>query len=153
MLTEARIFRIVDSSIKDISKRVAKIEVVSLPNMEVLPAERPWTLFAKTEGDYDLIMILSTDHKVFREISRNMKRSGDASEAEILIYMKEFFNIWCGHVISAVNQSGCLSAEFAVSELIEGHYEHSSECPAKFHGQYYYESPYGTMKLETLYCS
>lgn len=140
-----------DRAIKDISRRVAGTEVTSLPDANMLSAENPWSLFTKTEGDYDLTVILSTDRQVLKEMTCNMKRGGEASEADVSAYMREFFNIWCGHVISAVNRAACLKAEFAVASMIEGIYEHSAHRTVGFHGQYYYESPYGIMKLEALY--
>ncbi len=150
MFSQADLSQIIDSAVKDISKRVAKTEVIRIPYIGNLPIQEPWTFFSKTEGDYDLTVAFCTDRQVVNAMVRNMKRGSEATEEEVSAYMQEFFNILCGHIISAVNQSGCLKAYFSIPTLIQGGYEHTSDLPIRFHSKYDYDSPYGAMRLEAL---
>ena len=151
MFTKETIFPIIDSAMKDISNRVAKVQVTSLTGDVSLSADDPFTIFSTTKGDYTLTVVFCTDYCVLQELTHNMKRNGEeVSEEEISIYMKEFFNILCGHIISAVNRTEHLCADFGVPNFVKGCYKEKLSASIHFHGQYYYDSPYGRLKLETL---
>ncbi len=150
MLTEKEISQIIDSAVIDISKGVAKTDVVRVCEPKGFLAEHPCTIFTKTKGDYDLVILFCTDRGVFRELTRNMKRGADVCNEDIAIYMSEFFNIFCGHVVSAVNRIEHVKAYFDVPNFVEGDYDCDTGS-IRFHKKHYYDSPYGTMKLEALY--
>ena len=151
MFTEAKLFQILDSAVKDISHRVAKTDVVNVPDVNQISAANPCSIFTKTTGDYKLMVVLCADYDVLKEMTRNMKHGMEASEEDVSVYMREFFNIFCGHVVSAMNQCQHLKAYFDVPSFIFGTNEVLSDAKLKFHGRYYYKSEYGSLALEALY--
>ena len=151
MWTEPELFQIFDSALKDISKRVAKMEVVSCPGTASLSAQESWSLFSKTAGDYPITVVFRTNSSVLKAITYNMKRRpDDITQEEISVYTKEFFNILCGHVISAVNQATGATAFFQVPEIQRGTYSTPEDRHLELHSKYYYKCPYGLIVLEAL---
>lgn len=152
MFTEAKLFQILDSSVKDISRKVAKIEVANKPELKALSAARPCWIYTKTKGDYDLSFALCADYGVLEAITRNMKRGADADQDDVKLYMQEFLNILFGHIVSRMNQSIQVKVFFDVPRFTCCAEEKPVDNrPVKFHSKYYYDSPYGELELETVY--
>ncbi len=148
MLSSSKITNIMDASVKDISKRVAKIDVsVEAEDMYHEPST-PYTLFVTTSGDLQLTLSLCTDKSVLKTITENMKRGQDASDEDILIYTSEYFNILCGHIVSSINRNFLLKTDFSVPQVVEGICFRPKE--DEIHHQRFYNYNCGTVKFETL---
>lgn len=151
MFTEAKLFPILDSAMKDISRRVAKIEVENKPRASKLIASRPCSIYTRTRGDYEMTFVISADRQVLKELVIAMRHGKETSEEEVPVYMKEFLNILFGHIVSKMNQSERVQAHFDVPSFVDGPYKKTGSEQLKFHGKYFYDSPYGSLELETLY--
>ena len=114
MLPAFDISEIIDKSVKDISKRVAKIDV-SKEKINLLgKLETPYTIFSAINGDYQIILSFCTDRAVLKAIAENMMHGKELNEDEVLIYTSEYFNILCGHVVSSINREFYLKSSFSV---------------------------------------
>lgn len=149
MDTPIDLFYIVDSAVKDISKRVAKLNISNTESVKI-EADDTCTLYTTTSGDYHLTIALHTDSRVLRAITENMKRSAAVSEEDIAIYPIEYFNILCGHVVTAMNNIQRTKARFDIPRIIIGPYETIYNTPEQ-RWEYCYDCPYGPVKLETFY--
>lgn len=152
MFTEERLFEVLDSAVKDISHRVVKIDVVNIPEGGKLPAAQPCSVYTKTRGDYEMTFVLYTDYKLLEKMTSNMKRGAAATEEEIPLYMEEFLNILCGHIVSNMNKEEKLKVFFDVPRFIRGEYRDSDEKARRFSGRYHYSSPYGSLELK-VFCN
>lgn len=142
-------YEILDHAIKDISKRVAKMDFTNASDWE-MDANHSSSLVITTHGDYVLTIVFHTSDEVLHGITQNMKHGAEVKEGDIAIYAAEYFNILCGHVISAMNRSAHRDARFNVPQIIEG------ECPEdKVQGlkqkALYYCCPLGNVKVETFF--
>lgn len=150
MFTEERLFEVLDSAVKDISHRVVKIDVVNLPDGASVPSLQPCNIYTKTRGDYEMTFVLCTDYAVLKEMTRNMKRGAEASEEDVPLYMEEFLNILCGHIVSKMNKKEKLKVFFDVPCFVRGEYRADETASDKFEGSYHYDSPYGSLELKVL---
>ncbi len=150
MLQAYDISEIIDSSVKDISKRVAKIDVFVEKGEAFGNFEKPYTIFSTTSGDYQMMLSFCTDKSVLRAIAENMTHGRQPlDEEEVLVYTSEYFNILCGHVISAINKEFYLKTYFSVPTVIKGD---GICCPDSHFVQYQklYNYYYGSAKIEAL---
>lgn len=150
MFSEERLFEILDSAVKDISHRVVKLDVVNMPENSCVTALQPCNIHTKTNGDYEMTFVLCTDYQVLKEMTRNMKRGAEASEEDVPLYMQEFLNILCGHIVSKMNKRTNLKVFFDVPCFVRGEFKAKNEDQSKFSGKYCYDSPYGSLELQVL---
>lgn len=143
------LYEILDSAVKDITKRVAKMELTNVGTSDI-DQEKARSLVTTTHGDYVLTIIFHTSDVVLKGITRNMKRGGDVEESDIAIYAAEYFNILCGHVISAMNRKAHTAARFGIPKVIKGGYQ-EDVAEGKQGRALYYASPLGTVKVETYF--
>lgn len=151
MFTEERLYEVLDSAVKDISHRVVKIDVVNVPERGGIPALQPCNIYTKTRGDYEMTFVLCTEYEMLKKMTSNMKRGAEASEEDVPLYMEEFLNILCGHIVSKMNKSEKLKVFFDVPRFVRGEYRGNGS-PAGFSGEYCYDSPYGSLELK-VFCS
>lgn len=142
---------IADFAMKDISKRVAKLMVAnsslpSLQNSEIC------TLFANVFGDYSLIIALTASREFFYGATQNMMRGEPPTENDITVYMPEFFNILCGHIVTTINKTMGTSARFGVPRFIEGFFNSAAPCNTTPAAELAYSSCFGFAILR-IYCS
>lgn len=143
---------IMDTAVKDISQRVAQLAVQNADKQD-WKAENSFSVLATTQGDYDLTIVFCTKSEILRTITENMKHGREASEEDIPVYITEFFNILCGHIVSAMNSKCHCKARFGIPKLISGLYEpeytqdtHSSH----WKQEYFYHCNNGVIRVETL---
>ncbi|MCQ4726098.1 chemotaxis protein CheX [Anaerotignum faecicola] len=149
MLPAFDISEIIDKSVKDISKRVAKIDV-SKEKINLLgKLEAPYTIFSAINGDYQIILSFCTDRAVLKAIAENMMHGKELNEDEVLIYTSEYFNILCGHVVSSINREFYLKSSFSVPKIVEGVDIPISHSHVRH--QMFYDYSYGTAKIEALH--
>lgn len=148
MFSEERLFEILDSAVKDISHRVVNIDVVNSPDNNKKTSLQPCSVYTKTKGDYEMTFVLSTDYEVLKQMTQNMKRGAEASEEEVPLYIQEFLNILCGHIVSKMNKRTNLKVFFDVPSFVKGEFEPKGK--GKFTKQYYYDSPYGSLGIKVL---
>lgn len=145
------LYDILDSAVKDITKRVAKMELINVGTSEI-DADKASSLVTTTHGDYVLTIIFHTSDDVLKGITQNMKRGADVAESDIAIYAAEYFNILCGHIISAMNRRAHTAARFGIPKVIKGGYE-NSQAQGNQGQALYYRCPLGTVKVETYFQS
>lgn len=111
--------RIVDCTVRDITKRMSGIHLIRTD-------KEPWTLdnavsslVTEVAGDYSFTVTCCADNKLLHTIAEHMKRS-PVSDDEVGIYTTEYFNTLCGHVVSQINHLNQASARFKVPQFIEG---------------------------------
>lgn len=141
-------YEILDSAVKDITKRVAKMDFTSTGVSEILGHSS--SLVTTTQGDYILTIIFHTSDVVLMGITQNMKRGAAVEEGDIAIYAAEYFNILCGHVVSAMNQKAHTAARFAIPKVIKGGYT-DEEVQASNKNALFYCCPLGMVKVETFF--
>lgn len=151
MFSEKRLFEVLDSAMKDISHRVGKLDVVNLPEGSGITSLQPCCVHTRTKGDYEMTFVLCTDYEVLKEMTRNMKHGVEASEDDVPLYMEEFLNILCGHIVSKMNKRTNLKVFFDIPCFVKGEYKAANEEKTKLTGKYCYDSPCGSLELQVLY--
>lgn len=148
MLPFQVISQIVDECTLDISKRVAKIDVAIKQDDIIYEAEKPFTLYVTTSGDYNMIVSLCMDKSILETITKNMKHCSSVSDEDISICVIEYFNILCGRIISSVNKQLSLKSYFSIPQLIEGICFKPDKSCAIY--ERFYDFNCGIAKFETL---
>lgn len=143
---------IMDSAVKDISKRVARL-TVQIADRQDWHAEDSYSVLATIQGDYNLTIVFCMEANMLRTITENMKHGMEASEEDIPVYITEFFNILCGHIVSAMNTKCHCKARFGIPKLICGIYEPeiTQDFPyPQCRHEYFYHCDSGIIRMETL---
>lgn len=140
---------ILDSAVKDISKRVVGISMQMVPGCH-MEADDLYSLTVTTVGDYEMTLVMNAEHRTLQLMTERMKHGEEASDADIHIYMTEFYNILCGHIVSDLNRKNHSKARFGIPNIRRGFYELSTKQGQQFSQTYYYDCDYGTIKMEVL---
>lgn len=152
MSAESNLSEITDRAVKDISKKVARVEMHNADSA-VIDDENSSSLVTTAKGDYELTIVFYTSICVMRAITENMKRGESADEEDIAVYTKEFFNILCGHVISMLNRSIHASARFGIPQFLKGPYREDEHSMPQALNEMCYQCSYGPVKIRTIFQS
>lgn len=106
-----------------------KMTGVSMQAVEA-PANRsrhnPVLKILITDGGRGQVTALySTSNSAFHKIADGMKRRPVEDEAEMVVYIKEYFNVLCGNIISRINREKKASFRFGVPSYHEQGFEKS----------------------------
>lgn len=146
MLTERNLLEITDHVVKDISRRVAHLEIQNVDVVSIDTADSS-SLIINTDGNYPLTMVLHAGSRVLRGITQHMKHGEAFDDDEVCVYTTEFFNILCGHVITEVNNRSHTVTRFGIPKVVKGAY--SLLPPARKMGSLFYTSNYGPVIVQT----
>lgn len=141
---------IVDNTFKDITKKVAKIEMSNI-DYATFDDETSKSLVINTFGEYKITIVFYTGINVMRAITENMRKGKKAADSEINIYIKEYFNIFCGRVITTMNNITKMSAKFSVPNFIDGIYSDNTTQYDLDLKELYYSSDYGPVKIQVIH--
>ncbi len=148
MMTEAEVEKILDSSVKDISRRVGKLEVIDSQKGSVGKLESPYHVFVVTTGEIQGVFSLCVDGKVMETMARNMMHGADVGEKDIEYCAMEFVNILCGQMISRINRTYNTRVRFSVPNIKRG--SCADEKGKKIWNQRSYNYSCGTAKFTVL---
>lgn len=112
---------ILESAICDITQRLSGISLEKAITADKISSEIA-SLCAVTSGSYQITIICHGELQLFRRIAEKMKRRPIENDDEVEMYLKEYFNIVCGHVISRVNSATKESARFGIPQYHRGFY-------------------------------
>ena len=114
------IYAVMDETTVDITKRVAGITLTKCqPDGR---KQRGGVLSVSTTGDYEIALVYCAPEEILFEIVKNMKR-GPFESDEMEIYLREYFNVLCGRIISQINRQAKVSARFGLPkyDTVEPH--------------------------------
>lgn len=145
------IMEVLDTAVKDITKRVAKFDMVPA-ECAVPDAGDSNSLVTTANGDYQLTIVFYAPNRVLQAITENMKRGKISDAQDIEIYTVEFFNILCGHVVTAMNNSIHASARFGIPRLVKGPYgPDGADPPGARREDLFYQSSFGPVQVSTIF--
>lgn len=146
MLTEQNLLEITDTAVKDISQRVAKLDMQRTEIADIDSTDSS-SLVIVADGHYPLTLVLYAGKRVLRAIGEHMKREEIVDDDEISIYTTEFFNILCGHVITMLNNRSHTETRFGIPHMQNGLY--SLLPPNRLMQKLFYHSCYGSVVIYT----
>ncbi|MBR5509589.1 MAG: chemotaxis protein CheX [Lachnospiraceae bacterium] len=120
MIAEINVEEILDSSVRDISRRVGKLEVIDSQKGSVGELESPLTVCVETTGERQEVLSFCVDGQVMETMARNMMHGAEVNEKDIEYCAMEFFNILCGRVISTINRTYNTRMRFSVPSIRKG---------------------------------
>lgn len=145
MMTESNVEKIFDAAVRDISRKVGKLEVIDGPDDSSEKFRFPYTVYVTTTGEAPEVLAFSADKEVLRTIAQNMMHGAEVSEEDIRICTMEFFNILCGNVVSSINRMYKTGIRFSIPDFKEGSCFRQEGHEAR--NQWSYSYPCGMAKL------
>ena len=128
MESEIDIQKILDDAVRDITKRLAGIDLERAPSSLLEEDDDIASLYTATTGSFQIKVVCHAQTRLLRYIAEKMaRRPVEDSEMEE-VYVKEYFNILCGHVISKINRLTNGSARIGIPEYYRGFYV-VDDCP------------------------
>lgn len=119
--TEQDFQKILDNAIRDITKRIAGIdlETANWPQDENGDVA---SLYTVTKGSYRITVVYHAETRLLRYIADKMARRPVEDPEDMEMYAKEYFNILCGSIVSKINQITNSSARFGIPQYCRGFY-------------------------------
>lgn len=149
LASESSVVHIMDEMFRDVTRRLAGLETRPA---ECGPAGREvLSLLAEASGDYSLKFSLCAEKSFLMDVARRMKRVPPITdEEEAAGFLREYFNVLCGRVVSAINNQNRCAARIGMTSLVAG------PCPVDGGGmlcERRYESVCGRAAFRGLYCA
>lgn len=141
---------LLDVSVKDIFKRVAGFTVTNI-SVDKMKTGELWSLVVTTQGDYSVTIVLCSDIRLFYEVVKNMRHGAETGKEALHIYLIEFFNILCGHIISAINIKNKRKARFGIPRFVKGSYIAGIDQGRSHIQEYYYDCEHWPFKMEVIF--
>ena len=148
MIAEINVEKILDSSVRDISRRVGKLEVIDSQKGSAGELESPYTVCVVTTGEMQDVLSFCADGQVMEAMARNMMHGADVNEKDIEYCAMEFFNILCGQMISTINRTYNTRVRFSVPSIRRGNC--SDDVGRKIWNQRSYSYSCGAAKFTVL---
>lgn len=109
---------IFDTVLQQIARKIARVELrVVKPPPE---AEDVVSVYLTTKGEVKAQLFLQLDRNLMRELTTAMSRTEALSEENAVDYIKEFFNIFCGHLAAALRRVTKKRARFGIAHFLVG---------------------------------
>lgn len=128
------LYKVIDEAAVDITKRMAGVELKPGKRKSL---EDTGVIRIRTTGTYDLSLSYVASASVFQAIADSMKRAPAVDMEDVSVYVKEYFNILCGRIISRINRETKHSARFGLAE-----FEYPFQTPAEPDGEILIELTY-----------
>lgn len=88
-----------------------------------------YTVYTTFSGGYQTRMFFCGECALMQRIAENMAEEPVTEQEDIEEYIKEFFNIVCGHIVAAVFEKTKTAARFQCPEFSNGYKEpEKTEC-------------------------
>ena len=113
--SEELLHKIIDEAVINITKRVANITLKRSDGLQPDGSEYS-TLRITTTGAYCMTFVYRAPPSVFQSIADTMKRKSCTDEADMAEYVKEYFNILCGRIVSGINRETGASVRCGLPE-------------------------------------
>ena len=116
MWQEEYLRSIVDQTVVHVTDKVAGILLRPSPDSRCLPDQGWAAISIAITGmeDGPFTLYYRAEPHVFRAIAEKMKRRPVDDEQDMAVYLKEYFNILCGHIISRINRETKSSMRFGI---------------------------------------
>lgn len=122
MLSEKAVMEIADGAVCDIARRLSGVELTQAPS-SLLSSNEGHSLVIHTKRGYSLTVVLHASNTFLLSAAGRMKRETVSTFEEAAVYVKEFFNILCGHIVSAINNKVHSRTIFDMPEIFLGAYQ------------------------------
>lgn len=119
--TEQDFQKILDNAVRDITKRIAGIDLETAKWPQGDDNEVA-SLYTDTRGSYKITVVYHAETRLLRYIANKMARRPVEDPEDVEMYAKEYFNILCGNIISTINQMTKSSARFGIPQYCRGFY-------------------------------
>lgn len=122
MENEVDIQKILDDTVRDITKRLAGIDL-SVGNWPRRENGEIDSLYTTTKGSYTITIVYHAEQQLLYYIAEKMARRPLEDPGDMEMYAKEYFNILCGRFISQINNLTKSSARFGIPHFCHGVYQ------------------------------
>lgn len=140
--------KIIDDAVKDISLKLASIEMYRIQDVNV-SFTRPIYLAVTIKGNKEMQIVLQAEETLLKKISGCMKRQ-PVDNDDVTLYAAEFFNILCGHIIASCNKVNHTRTRFSVPTLLKHDDKDSYLTNTKVH-QFNYKSNNEILSIQIIF--
>ena len=116
-LTQNEILDILDRAMQDITNRMARIYPCK---QNVAPSGDVCTVCTTFEGGYNADLILYMDPALLTKLTQTTMQEETVSLQDIEDFMKEYFNVICGHIVARLFQAAHISSRFCIPRFYSG---------------------------------
>jgi len=118
MWSNKHLHDIVNEAVMKITQRLGDITVVPCPDPYDV-SEKDWAVLhiAITGlGENNFSFYYRADSSIYRSIAEHMKGGPVTDMDEMEMYLKEYFNILCGNIVSRINRDQKLAMRFGIPD-------------------------------------
>ncbi|MGN8966791.1 chemotaxis protein CheX [Intestinimonas sp. HCP28S3_D6] len=116
-LTQNDILDILDCVMQDITNRMARIYPCK---QNGAPLGDVCTVCTTFEGGYNANLILYMDTALLTKLTQTTMQEETVSLQDIEDFMKEYFNVICGHIVARLFQAAHISSRFRIPRFYSG---------------------------------
>ena len=116
-LTQTEILDILDCVMQDITNRIARIYPCK---QNGAPSDDVCTVCTTFEGGYEANLILYMDTALLTKLAQTTMQEETVSLQDIEDFMKEYFNVICGHIVARLFQTAHISSRFRIPRFYSG---------------------------------
>lgn len=105
----------------------------------------------KSGAPYDLILLCYVSQELAKQIVSDMSQETVNSQADIIIYIREYINIASGRAVTTINNHIGKSARFGIPEVQNEKIDISNVDNYESYASVFFRSEYGEMILKVAY--
>lgn len=119
-MSQTRLAKLFDESIRDVTKRAAGINLYQ----GGAPPERDvFTVSAYFESGFRTSLSMCAEKSLLIRITQGMMQEEDVTDQDIEDFVREYFNMVCGHIVACMFSATRVAARFSIPSFHHGWYE------------------------------
>lgn len=118
-LTQCEVQNVLDSVMRDITNRVANIQ---LCKKDSALSNQICTVHTDFEGPCHASLTLCADTSMFVRLTKHVMQSEAVAPQDIEDFSKEYFNVICGQLVSHLSRRAHLHSRFCIPKFYTGLY-------------------------------
>lgn len=119
ILPQEKLCEVFDQITRDITEKVAGVR---LYQGNAPPSDDVCTVYAAFERGFSSSLSLCAERSLFTRLTQHMLQEESVSEQDVEDFSKEYFNVLCGYVASALYRATGVASRFGIPSFHRGRY-------------------------------
>ena len=122
-ISQAKLQEVLDKITQEVTEMVAGIR---LYQAVITPGEKTCTVHADFHSGFQCGLSMCADLALFTRLTQYMMQQEEIQQQDIEDFVKEYFNVLCGHIAAGLFQATMIASRFDVPSFHTGFYQPES---------------------------
>jgi len=119
-ISQETLEEVLDTATQEVTEQVAGIKLYQSPTA---PSAETCTVHTDFNGGFQFGLSMCADVTLFARLTQYMMQQDKIEQQDIEDFVKEFFNVLCGHIAAGLFKNTKIASRFGVPSFHSGYYQ------------------------------